>query len=53
MLEATPFPQVDAYVPIVEFKEKIGIEAIVVAQHNPQYDFVNISNLNHKCHPKP
>jgi hypothetical protein len=29
-----PFPQVDAYVPITEFKEKIGIEAILVLQHN-------------------
>jgi len=29
-----PFPQVDAYFPVVEFKEKIGIEAILVPQHN-------------------
>jgi hypothetical protein len=29
-----PFPQVDACVPIIEFKEKIGIEAILVPQHN-------------------
>jgi hypothetical protein len=48
-----PFPQVDACVPIIEFKEKIGIEAILVPEHNLEYDFVNISSLNHKCHPKP
>jgi hypothetical protein len=29
-----PFPQVDACVPIIEFKEKIGIEAILLPQHN-------------------
>jgi hypothetical protein len=39
---------VDACVPILEFKEKI-----IVPQHNVQYDFVNISSLNHECHPKP
>jgi len=29
-----PFPQVDACVPIIEFKEKIGVEAVLVPQHN-------------------
>jgi len=29
-----PFPEVDACVPIIEFKEKIGIQAILVPQHN-------------------